>query len=83
MIHGEVSSPMTLMHFLDSVYVCYAAKSSEMCTNSLSVMGRKAAVIFVLKRMVTNSSVTLLSDSMIDEAFSHQSTIVHPDLSAF
>lgn len=41
MIRGEVSSPMTLMHFLDSVYVCYAAKSSEMCTNSLSVMGRK------------------------------------------
>ena len=30
-----------LFHFLDSVYVCYAAKSSEMCTNSLSVMGRK------------------------------------------
>lgn len=40
-------------------------------------------MIFVLKRMVTNSSVTSLSDSMIDEAFSQQSTIVHPDLSAF
>lgn len=41
MIRGEMSSPMTLMHFLDSVYVCYATKFSEMCTNSLSVMGRK------------------------------------------
>lgn len=36
-----MSSPMTLMHFLDSFSVCYAAKSSEMCTNSLPSDGKK------------------------------------------